>query len=71
MPAIYPPRVFTGLELAFSKIKSWQHQNHDQLNAVIESNDGTVYAAFWEAIHSATVENTRGWWKHCGYNMPI
>jgi transposase len=65
LPAYSPD--FNPIELAFSKIKSWMRMNRDRLNRELESENGTVYNSFWEAVHSVTVEHARGWYKHCGY----
>ena len=69
LPA-YSPN-FNPIELAFSTIKAWLHANRDHINQELESENGTVYNAFWEAIHSVTMTHAKGWYKHCGYNVPI
>jgi hypothetical protein len=58
---------FNPIELAFSTIKAWLRANCDRVNHEYESEDGTVYDIFWEAVHAVTAENAKGWFKHCGY----
>ena len=60
---------FNPIELAFSTIKQWLRSNRDRVNQQLESNDGTIYDIFWEAVHSVTAEQARGWYKHCGYTV--
>ena len=60
---------FNPIELAFSTIKQWLRSNRDRVNRELESVDGTVYNVFWEAVHSVTAEQARGWYKHCGYTV--
>ena len=55
------------IELSFSSIKAWLRANRDQVNREMESENGTVYNALWQAVHSVTPEKARGWYKHCGY----
>ena len=55
------------IELSFSSIKVWLRANRDQVNREMESENGTVYNALWQAVHSVTPEKARGWYKHCGY----
>ena len=55
------------IELSFSSIKAWLHANHDQVNREMESENGMVYNALWQAVHSVTPEKAQGWYKHCGY----
>lgn len=66
LPAYSPD--FNPIELAFSKIKSWLRGNRDRLNQELETGGGAVYSSFWEAVHSVTAEDAKGWFKHCGYN---
>jgi len=40
------------------------------VNQEMESEDGSVYNALWQAVHSVTAEKARGWYKHCGYILP-
>ena len=61
---------FNPIELAFSTIKAWLRTNRDRVNQELESENGTVYNMFWEAIHSTTAEHAKGWYKHCGYRVP-
>ena len=60
---------FNPIELAFSTIKQWLRSNRDRVNQQLESDDGTIYDIFWEAVHSVTAEQARGWYKHCGYTV--
>jgi hypothetical protein len=57
------------IELAFSTIKTWLRVNRDRMNQAVDSNDGTVYDMFWEAVYSVTAEHAKGWYKHCGYTL--
>jgi transposase len=66
---VYSPD-FNPIELAFSTIKAWLRANRDRVNQELESENGTVYNVFWEAIHSTTAEHAKGWYKHCGYRVP-
>ena len=65
LPAYSPD--FNPIELAFSTIKAWLCTNRDVINHELESVDGSVYDALWQAVHSITMEQARGWYKHCGY----
>ena len=58
---------FNPIELAFSTIKQWLRLNREHVNQELESRDGRIYDIFWEAVHSVTAEQARGWYKHCGY----
>ena len=55
------------IELSFSSIKAWLRANRDEVNWEMESENGTVYNALWQAVYSVTPEKARGWYKHCGY----
>ena len=55
------------IELSFSSIKAWLRANRDEVNQEMESKNGTVYNALWQAVYSVTPEKARGWYKHCGY----
>ena len=55
------------IELAFSSIKAWLRACRDCINIELDSEDGNIYDAFWEAVFSVTAESARGWYKHCGY----
>jgi transposase len=68
LPAYSPD--FNPIELAFSSIKAWLRANRDRIDRELESNNVTVYNIFWEAVHSVTVTHAKGWYKHCGYNVP-
>ena len=59
---------YNPIENTFSSIKSWLHSNHDCINLELDSVDGTVYDIFWEAIRSITADDSKGWYKHCGYH---
>jgi hypothetical protein len=65
LPAYSPD--FNPIELAFSTIKAWLCRNRDHVNREMESEDGTVYNALWEAVYSVTVGDAKGWYAHCGY----
>jgi transposase len=69
LPAYSPD--FNPIELAFSTIKTWLRANHDRMNQELESEHGVPYNILWEAIHSVTKEQAKGWYKHCGYNIPF
>ena len=58
---------FNPIELAFSTIKQWLRLNRDRVNQELQSRDGRIYDIFWEAVHSVTAKQARGWYKHCGY----
>ena len=55
------------IKLSFSSIKAWLRANRDEVNWEMESENGTVYNALWQAVYSVTPEKARGWYKHCGY----
>jgi DDE superfamily endonuclease len=57
---------FNPIELAFSTIKACLRANRDQVNSEM-AQEGTVYNALWQAVYSITVEDAKGWYKHCGY----
>ena len=58
---------FNPIELAFSTIKQWLRSNRDCVNQELNSGEGGVYNVSWEAVHSVTADQARGWYKHCGY----
>ena len=58
------------IELAFSSIKAWLRANRDRINQEMAAEEGSVYNALWQAVHSVTPEKARGWYKHCGYQYP-
>ena len=62
----YSPNL-NPIKLSFSSIKAWLHTNCDQVNWEMESKNGTVYNALWQAVYSVTPEKAWGWYKHCGY----
>lgn len=63
LPAYSPD--LNPIELAFSSIKAWLRLNRDRVNQELEN--GNVYDAFWQAVHSVTPDNAKGWYKHSGY----
>jgi transposase len=69
LPAYSPD--FNPIELAFSTIKAWLRANCDHVNQELESEHGVVYNVLWEAVHSVTTEQAKGWYKHCRYNTPL
>lgn len=69
LPAYSPD--FNPIELAFSTIKTWLRANRDRMNQELESEHGVPYNILWEAIHLVTKEQAKGWYKHCGYNIPF
>ena len=68
LPAYSPD--FNPIELAFSTIKAWLRANRDTVNAELRAEDGMAYNALWQAVHSVTTDDARGWYKHCGYTLP-
>jgi transposase len=58
------------IELAFSSIKAWLRAHRDHVNTEFNDKDGCIYNIFWEAVYSVTAEHVRGWYKHCGYQLP-
>ena len=65
LPAYSPD--LNPIELAFLSIKVWLCAHRDCVNIELESDDGNIYNAFWEAVYSVTGEHARDWYKHCGY----
>ena len=57
------------IELTFSSVKAWLRANRDRVNREMESENGSVYNALWQAVYSVTPEKARGWYKHCGYHQ--
>lgn len=55
------------IELAFSSIKAWLRANRARVNAALQSDDGSMYDAFWEAVHAVTRGKAKGWYSYCGY----
>ena len=68
LPA-YSPNL-NPIELTFSSIKAWLRANRDRVNQEMQSEEGSVYNALWQAVYSVTPEKARGWYKHCGYENP-
>ena len=62
---------FNPIESAFSTIKAWLRANRDRVNREMEAEDGSVYNALWDAVYSVTPEDAKGWYKHCGYTVPV
>jgi transposase len=69
LPANSPD--FNPTEHAFSTIESWLRSNCDGVNQETESKNGAVKDAFSEAVHSVTAEDAKGYFRDCGYNVPI
>ena len=61
---------FNPIKLAFSSIKAWLCTNCACINADLETDEGSVYHAIWEAIYSVMVDDVKGWYSHCGYQAP-
>jgi len=57
LPAYLPD--LNPIELAFSSIKAWLHANHSCINAELESNNGNIYNALWEAVYSCYIATER------------
>ena len=68
LPAYSPD--LNPIELAFSSIKAWLREKCDFVNQEMQNEEGTVYNALWQAVHSVTPEKASGWYKHCGYQDP-
>ena len=68
LPAYSPD--LNPIELTFSSIKAWLRTNRDCVNQEMQSEEGSVYNALWQAVYSVTPEKARGWYKHCGYENP-
>jgi transposase len=62
---------FNPIELAFSTIKVWLRKNQDHANQEMETEGGVIYNVFWEAVHSITAEQAKGWYSHCGYGIEV
>ena len=60
---------FNPIELAFSTIKAWLRKNRDRAHEEMDIEGGIIYNIFWEAVHSITVEQAKGWYNHCGYEI--
>ena len=65
LPAYSPD--LNPIELTFSSVKAWLRANRDRVNQEMDSENGSVYNALWQAVYSVTPEKARGWYKHCGY----
>ena len=55
------------IELTFSSIKAWLRANRTRVNADLQSDKGSIYDTFWEAVYSVTSDKAKGWYNHCGY----
>ena len=62
---------YNPIENVFLSIKSWLHSNRNCVNIELDSADGTIYDIFWQAIHSITADDLKGWYKHCGYRKVL
>ena len=67
LPAYSPD--LNPIELTFSSVKVWLRANHDRVNQEMESENGSVYNALWQAVYSVTPEKAWGWYQHCGYRQ--
>jgi transposase len=65
LPAYSPD--FNPIELAFSSIKAWLRANRARINAELDTDQGSVYHAIWEAVYSVTMDDAKGWYSHSGY----
>ena len=65
LPAYSPD--LNPIELAFSSIKAWLRRYRERVDEGLESENGEIYDTFWEAVHSVTAGDAKGWYKHCGY----
>lgn len=61
---------FNPIELAFSTIKAWLRANRARVNQELELDEDGIYKLFWDAVHSVSVEDAKGWYTHCGYDVP-
>jgi transposase len=65
LPAYSPD--FNPIELTFSSIKAWLRANRARINAELDTDEGSVYHAIWEAVYSVTMDDAKGWYSHSGY----
>ena len=65
LPAYSPD--LNPIKLTFSSVKAWLRANHDRVNQEMDSENGLVYNALWQAVYLVTPEKARGWYKHCRY----
>ena len=65
LPAYSPD--LNPIELTFSSVKAWLRANRDRVNQEMDSENGSVYNALWQAVYSVTPEKAWGWYKHCRY----
>jgi len=47
--------------------KAWLRANCARVNANIDSDNGSIYDVFWEAVYSVTSDKAKGRYSHCGY----
>ena len=57
------------IKLTFSSVKAWLCANCDRVNREMESENGLVYNALWQAVYSVTPVKAWGWYQHCGYRQ--
>ena len=67
LPAYSPD--LNPIKLTFSSVKVWLRANRDRVNQEMESENGSVYNALWQAVYLVTPEKARGWYQHCGYRQ--
>ena len=58
------------IELAFSVIKVQLRANWDHVHTEVDADDVSIYNTLWEVVYSVTRDHARGWYKHCGYQLP-
>lgn len=68
LPAYSPD--FNPIKLAFSSIKAWLRANRARVNQDLELDEDGIYKLFWDAVHSVSVEDVKGRYMHCGYDVP-
>ena len=61
---------YNPVESSLPYLKVWLCVNRDRVDQVLNSEEGTVYDLFWEAIHSITTKNAKTWYKRHWYNVP-
>ncbi|KAL4065080.1 hypothetical protein J3A83DRAFT_4099648 [Scleroderma citrinum] len=64
---LYSPD-FNQIELAFSAMKYHLHRNGDYTWMVMmEMTDEQIYIALFRALYTITMQDSFGWYSHCGY----
>lgn len=59
---------YNPIELMFSAVKSYIRRNGGIIReAMGETNSLSVLLRLNEAVHSISVEDADGWYRHCGY----